>query len=95
MQSIRARQLTSQLSYDGDAFIAAKPWRFPNLTLIDGFNVSTQITTLTSGLHTANNEAAILGTIVEGNAASITTNTNRVNTHIKHHQRIKGGVGGG
>ena len=82
MQSIRARQLTSQLSYDGDAFIAAKPWRFPNLTLIDGFNVSTQITTLTSGLHTANTAATILGNIASGNTANITTNTNRLNTII-------------
>ena len=82
MQSIRSRQLTSQLAYDGDAFIAAKPWRFPNLTLIDGFNVSTQFTQLNGGISTANNAAAILGGIVASNTASIITNANRVSTII-------------
>ena len=82
MQSIRSRQLTSQLAYDGHAFTASKPWHFPNLTLIDGFNVSTQFTQLNGGLQLANNAAAGLGAIVTSNTASITTNANRVNTII-------------
>ena len=82
MQSIRPRQLTSQLAFDGHAFTASKPWHFPNLTLVDGFNVSTQFTQLNSGLQLANNAAAGLGTIVTGNTADITTNTNRMNTII-------------
>ena len=101
MQSIRSRQLTSQITFDGHAFTASKPWHFPNLTLIDGFNVSTQFTQLNGGLQLANNAAAGLGAIVTSNTASITTNANRVEHHhrqrnnIGHNQRIKGGVGGG
>ena len=56
--------------------------RRSNLTLIDGFNVSTQITYLGGGLTLANNAAAALGTMVEGNTSTITTNTNRMNTII-------------
>ena len=42
--------------------------------------MSTQFTQLNSGLQLANNAAAGLGTIVTGNTADITTNTNRMNT---------------
>ena len=82
MNKLNLRQFGRDVSLDGVFYTTTKPWAFPNLTLVDGFNVSTQFTLLNSGQTLTNNAATALGVTVAGNTANITTNANRMNTII-------------
>ena len=82
MNKLNLRQFGRDVSLDGAFYTTTKPWAFPNLTLVDGFNVSTQFTLLNSGQTLTNQAATALGVTVAGNTADITTNANRMNTII-------------